>query len=313
MIIDLKSGNASDKPSRPTVLVLGNFDGVHKGHLRLIGEAVELSRKNGLDSAAWTFAEHPQLLLNAKKTEYLTDTSEKNIIFAKEGLDYAIYEDFALVKDMTPEDFVKNILIDSLDCRAAVCGFNFRFGKNGSGNAELLQTLMKAHNRDAVVIPPVYIDGGLVSSTAIRALIEDGKTEEASRLLGRPYSVTLPVVEGKRLGRTIGLPTINQSFPQSRIRPKNGIYACTCLIDGKVYRGVSNVGSRPTVNDDSSDVNCETHIIGYEGWLYGQSVTVSFYKRLRDEKRFPDLDLLKSAVENDVAACLDYFSKNEGI
>ncbi len=311
-ITDLKNRIQIEKCSSPLCLILGNFDGIHLGHLELIKRALSEGRKLGLKVGVWTFEEHPMNALLGKKNSYLTSTEEKNEIFAEYGLDYAIYEDFASVRNYNPEEFVDIILTQKLDCRLAVCGFNFRFGNNRKGTPELLSNLFKNTGRSVIIADAVCAEEGVISSTAIREAIESGETEKANRMLGRPYSVNLPVVHGKHLGRTIGIPTINQTFPADKVKLKNGIYVSSCLIDGKNYMGVSNVGFRPTVNDNPQDINCETHIIDYDGCLYGTNVKVSFFKKLRDEQRFDGVNELKEAIEKDIVSVREYFSKNQG-
>ena len=308
-IIDLKNGNKIDVTNEPLCLTLGNFDGVHEGHARLIDCALNEGRSLGIKTAAWTFAEHPMNTLGEKNVSYLTTAEEKDDLFAEKGLDYAIYEDFSRVKDFSPERFIEEILIDSFDCKTVVCGFNFKFGKNGQGTPEFLKKYMEERGRNAIIVPPVYKLNKIVSSTAVRFFVENGCMEEASELLGRPFSIKFPVLHGKKLGRSIGIPTINQNFPEDHIKPKNGIYACTCFIGDDIFLGVSNVGYRPTVNSDKQKVNCETHILNYNGWLYGKKIRVCFYKRLRDEVRFDSVEELKRAVEHDIASTVDYFSK----
>lgn len=309
-IIDLKKGKTVLCADKPLILALGNFDGVHSGHLELIRNAVEEGRKQGIKTAAWTFEEHPQNIISGRKiVSRLTFDDEKNEIFASAGLDYAIYESFSRVRNFSPERFIKEVLIEQNNCRTAFCGFNFSFGKNGEGTPDILKNLMQKYGGRAVVVPPVLRMNKIVSSTAVRFFVENGLMEEAAELLGRPYSINFPVLRGNRLGRTIGLPTINQSFPSDHIKPKNGIYCCTCYIGDDIFLGVANVGSRPTVNSDTHDVNCETHIINYNGWLYGKRIKLCFYKRLRDEKKFADLSELKNAVEHDKSAAIEYFSK----
>ncbi len=309
-IIDLKTLSEIKQPKTPLCLLLGNFDGVHEGHIQLIKNALEEGKRLGIKVGAWTFENHPLNTLSDKKSVfYLTTAEEKNEIFSEKGLDYAIYEDFEKVKNFEPAEFIEKILIDKFDCRSVICGFNFKFGKKGVGTPEFLKESMDKHGRSCIIVPPVFRMNKIVSSTAIRFFVENGLMEEAAELLGRPYSIKFPVLHGKKLGRSIGIPTINQNFPPQHIKPKNGIYACTCFIGDDIFLGVSNVGSRPTVNDNSSDINCETHIINYNGWLYGKKIKVCFYKRLRDEKHFSDIEELKFAVKKDIECAIDYFSQ----
>ena len=308
IIADLKNGGTKEGINEPLCLLVGNFDGVHEGHSKLAEVAVEEGRRLGIKVAAWTFIEHPLKVLN-NGVLILTDNREKNEIFAQKNIDYVIYEDFSKARNITPADFIKNVLIDKYDCRSIVCGFNFKFGKNGQGTPEFLKSEMERYGRRAVVVLPVYKMGKVVSSTEIRKYLEKGQLEEASQMLGRPYSIDLPVIHGKELGRTIGIPTVNQKFPDDKIKPKNGIYACKCYVDKKEYLGVANIGWRPTVNNDTGDIDCETHIIGYNGWLYGKNVKICFYKRLRDEKKFEGIEQLKRSIEKDIAETKRYFGE----
>jgi riboflavin kinase/FMN adenylyltransferase len=293
--------------SMQTVVALGSFDGIHEGHTALILRAVDYAKKHGIKSVVWTFSNDASELPGKKGVRILTTLEEKLSLIASLGVDFVVLENFSRVADYTPEKFVKEILICGCGAVCTICGFNFRFGKNGMGNCDTLRELM--YPRDCIVVPPVYKGGRLVSSSAIRLLIEAGEVEEAAILLGRPFSIKFLVVHGKQLGRKIGIPTINQNFPDGHIIPKNGIYACTVEIGIDIFLGVSNVGVRPTVEDGTCGVNCETHIINYNGWLYGKEIKVSFYKRLRDEIKFSNVDSLKVQINRDIDAAIDYFSK----
>ncbi len=306
-IVDLKTGKTVESLPGKCVLALGNFDGVHVGHAKLIKLAADAAKEKGLTPAVWTFDPDSLSRFGSGSAGRLLNRSDKEYVFASCGADHAVYEDFTRVRDMSPDEFVRDVLVGSLGCALAVCGFNFTFGRGGAGGPELLKKLMEGYGGGAVIVPPVKRNGEVVSSSSARSLIEEGRVDEARVLLGRPYSVTLPVKEGKKLGRTLGLPTVNQTFDGLYVRPGNGIYATSVCFDGKEYRGVTNVGSRPTVNPDPSDVNCETHIIGYDGWLYGNDVRISFFKKLRDEKKFADLDELKEAIELDEKKALAFF------
>ena len=221
---------------------------------------------------------------------------------------YTSYErHFSRVRDYMPDYFVNQLLRVDCNTKLAVCGFNFRFGKGGLGDCDTLCELMGSEN--CIVVPPVYRAGHLVSSSAIRLLISAGEMELAAELLTRPFFIDFPVVHGKQLGRTIGIPTINQEFPEGHVIPKNGIYACTVEIADDIFLGVANVGVRPTVDNGSEHINCETHIINYNGWLYGKNIKVSFYKRIRDEIKFPSVDELRAQIKRDIASAIDYFSK----
>ncbi len=306
-VIDLQKSQREESVSSPLSVALGNFDGVHIGHAALISRAVQYAKEHGIRSAVWTFSDAPSVIPNKSGAKLITSACEKLELFKSLGVDRVYLMPFEAVRDYSPERFVKEILIDECRAECAVCGFNFRFGKGGSGDSDALTHLMLP--RDCIVVPPVYVDGSLVSSSAVRALIEAGDVEAAAKLLGRRFFINQPVLEGKRLGRTIGLPTINQNFPDGHIIPKNGVYICEVEIDGREYVGVANVGVRPSVKNDTHKLNCETHIIGYEGELYGVNVKTSFCRRIRDEKRFESIEALGEQIRRDGEAAKEYFSK----
>lgn len=297
-------------PPRHAVLCLGNFDGVHIGHRVLVAETIRQKEllSAALDdvvSGAWFFDIHPSHLLSASPLPRITSTKEKLAYFAELGLEYAFLADFALLKDYEPREFVKDILCDLCHCVYAVCGYNFRFAKMALGDANALVSLMDGRGS---ILNCVTLDGISVSSSAVRALVTNGDTELAAQMLGRPFCFSAPVLHGKELGQTIGVPTINQHFPKEAVRPKNGIYVSRTWIDGTPYPSVSNIGHRPTF-DDGNTINCETHIIGYDGNLYGRELKVEFFKRLRGEIRFPSLDALKEQLSMDILSAKRYFEE----
>ena len=289
-------------PENGLTIALGSFDGVHLGHAALINRAVRNAHENHRASAVWTFSDDPSVIPGKRGMKAITTLDEKLGLIASLGVDFAILARFEDVCDLPPEEFAK-MLISDCAARAVVCGFNYSFGKNGAGKPETLKRIM---GDNCFIVDPVCVDGEIVSSRAIRALLEAGDTEGAARLLGHDFFIDFPVVHGKELGRTIGLPTINQNFPDGMLIPGEGIYAGRVIIAGKEYVGVSNVGTRPTV-DNSGRVNCETHIIGFDGWLYGERVRVGLSKRLRGEIKFPDVESLRAQIERDAKAAEEYF------
>ena len=291
-----------------TVLALGTFDGVHIAHRALFSRAKELKEKlGGALAGAWCFSDAPASYLKKESTPLLTPLDEKISLMLNSGLDFVAVGRFENFCNMEAEDFVKDILISRLGCTAAVCGFNHRFGRGASGDPMLLAKLLGGDR--VVTVDEIKYRGTSVSSSAIRRLITSGEIEDANAMLGRPYSLSAPVVEGKKLGRRLNFPTANQFFPKLTLPPKSGIYATVCIIDGKRYVGVSNVGIRPTITDgtDSHVFNCETYIVDFDGDIYGQSLTVEFHKRLRDEMRFPSVDELRSQIKKDTSAAINYF------
>ena len=286
-----------------SAVALGNFDGVHIGHAELIKHITE---RKDMYSCVYTFRRHPQSVLSENSAvKILTDNSQKEGILRSLDVDYLCFDEFSDVRYMSPTDFIDSVLIDKLNCGFAVCGYNYRFGKNGAGDSEFLKRYLNEKGIECTIVPPVTYGNLPVSSTKIRFLIENGDTETALNLLGRPYYLKLPVIHGMEIGRTIGIPTINQKIPPYSVCPKKGVYVCLTKIDGKEYPSVCNVGTKPTVN--GKDLLAETHIIDYSGFLYGKTVEVAFYKHLRDEKKFSDINELKRAIENDVESAKKYF------
>ncbi len=285
-------------------VALGNFDGVHRGHQELF-DASRLLCSEGVCTcaAAWTFT---TLAKPSFSAPYITDMAAKMQLFSDYKLDYAVFEDFESIRNLECEPFVFQYLLEKLKVGACVCGFNFRFGKGGAGDADTLSRLLSEKNVPCRVLSPVMRHGLVVSSSEVRRRITEGDMDGAYDLLGHPFSIKFPVVHGKALGHTLGIPTINQSFPRGHIIPKRGIYACTCYVSGEIFLGVANVGKRPTF-DDGESINCETHIINFSGDLYGKEIKVEFYKRLRDEKKFHSPEALCACIKEDIQATLDYF------
>ncbi len=296
-------------PDRPLAVALGNFDGVHRGHARLLTTVQKVASEiDGCVSAVWSFTTLAKDTgENRPVVPALTTTEEKLRLVAATGVQYAILEDFADMRSISADDFALSYLRERLHCAAVVCGFNFRFGRGGIGDAGHLASLLVDYGIAVTVVPPVFIGSRIASSTLIRAAVASGDMEQAAVLLGRPFSICFPVIYGNQLGRTIGLPTINQNFPEGHIIPRHGIYACVCTVGDRRYASVANVGVRPTVASGGI-VNCETHIMDYDGFLYGKSIRVEFYRRLRDEMKFANVAELKSAIQGDVQHARSYFA-----
>lgn len=298
IVTDLHSGKETviDENDR-LICAIGNFDGVHLGHMELISR-VSSKPDEYTKSAVWTFNEHPDVFRPGRKAEILTSIEQKAEIFCKNGIDLMITEDFQSVSDIPYDKFAAEILYEKCKIRNIVCGYNFRFGKGAVGNAASLSAIFSRLGAKTTIVPKKTIDGIDVSSTKIRAFISNGDMETAAKLLGRPFSISLPVINGNHIGRTIDFPTMNMSFPESAIIPRHGVYACTCTIDKERYNAIANIGTRPTVSS-IGNVNCETHVIGYSGDLYGKTITVEFHKFLRGEVKFNDLPSLKKQISID--------------
>lgn len=285
--------------SSECVVALGFFDGVHIGHAALLRAAEEEAQQKGLAFAVFTFSDCGDGTYKSGAPR-LTEWAERMELFRSFGVDYVYAAEFSSLKMLSPREFVFDILSARLHARAAFCGFNFRFGAKAAGNTDDLVRLMEEAGGTAFVLPAMTMNGEAVSSTAVRCALEEGDLFKANAMLGRPFSINFPVIHGKMLGRTIGVPTINQSFPDGFVVPKHGVYACLCTVDGVPHAAVSNVGVRPTV-ENNMNVNCESHILDFDGWLYGRRVQITFLHFLREERRFSSLDDLVSQIHLDVA------------
>ena len=281
-----------------SVITIGNFDGVHIGHRALMAATAEKAREMGLPSLVWTFKKHPRSVFDPSFKYVISDEDKINELSAT-GIDYYYAEDFERVKDLSPEEFVDEVLIGRFKAAHLICGYDFSFGKGGVGTPELLRKLLGEAGVGVTVMPAVLHDGEEVSSTRLRALIAEGNVERAADFLGRLYSFKLPVTEGLRIGRFLGSPTINQPLPPDEALPSFGVYAVFCDVKGTVYGGVANIGVRPTVTGGKASPTCETHIFGFNGTLYGEKVRVYLYKKLRAELKFGNLTALSAQIAKD--------------
>ncbi len=290
------------------VIALGNFDGVHRGHAALLRRAVAEAKALGVTSAALIFDRDPDnVFAGACVTPHLTDNESKAAVIRDLGIDEVIYIPFdAKTANLSPQAFVEKT-IGEFGAVMLVCGFHYRFGVGASGNADTLQRLCRQQGISCCVMEPVTEEGMLISSTKIRSLVRSGNMELAAKLLGRPFSVCGGVYHGKRLGVTLGFPTINQTLDDFSIVPMYGVYATRVEIDGKWHDAVTNVGVRPTV-EKTSAYNIETYIIDKDVDLYEQRVRVAFYKMLRPETKFPSVEALREAIRENVLQTKEYFS-----
>lgn len=303
IIINITDKEAGYSLCDTCVIALGNFDGVHIAHTALLSKTVAVAKERKTYSAVFTFSEHSEKILKSRNVLSITSLEEKLELFRKIGIDKVFLADFEKVRDYTPRRFADEILKEKINAEFVVCGYDFKFGVRGSGNSSDLTELM---NGNTFVMPPVMNGNEAVSSTLIRKVIETGDVEYARELLGRPYFIEFLVVHGKELGRSIGVPTINQNFPDGYVIPEKGVYACRVNTDMGEYIGVANVGVHPTVAT-SDKVNCETFIIDFDGSLYDKTIKVSFYKKLRDEIKFESLEALKAQIEKDIDKTRNYF------
>ncbi len=275
-----------------TAVALGYFDGIHIAHRYLIGLAAEYARQHGLETAIFTFTKNVKL---GHKGKDLFTQEQKIEQMKNLGVDLFYSPDFADFSQLTPRQFVENVLIKSMGAKAVFCGENFFFGKDRRGNVQVLKQLCDEFGLQFIQADTVHLDGETVSSSSVRTAIEAGDMEKATAMLGEPYSVQLEVVHGKQLGRTLGTPTINQIYPANMCTPKEGVYITSTVVDGVRYPSATGFGHRPTVNNDFNDT-CETYIKGFSGDLYGKVVKVEFHKFLFESRKFNSLDELKNMI-----------------
>ena len=292
------------KKGVPVVAVLGNFDGVHRGHQSLFVEAVRLAGELGAIPVLYTFSNHPANALAGRiVAPSITTNAERLEFFEKFGFELTVMDPFKpSTAALAPHDFIEHLLLETLGCVGIVCGFHYHFGARGGGDAALMQLACAELGIAASIMPPVLQDGRVISSTWIRECVLDGNVGRASMLMGHPYMLRATVVKGARLGTKLGVPTINQQFPEEKLRPALGVYYTNVAVDGKVYKGATNVGSRPTVAGQG--VNAETHIIDFDGDLYGREIEIQFLRKLRDERKFDNVEMLKLQLQKDIARCI---------
>ncbi len=281
--------------SSDTAVALGYFDGVHLGHRAVLGEAVRC-KSEGLVPTAFTFSSTPK---SEDANSQLTTYGEKIALLEKIGIEVLYILDFELVKDKSPEQFVREIINGVFRARKVFCGFNYRFGKHGAGGTNDLIRLCTNFGITAGVCAPVKKNGVVVSSTEIRRKLKNGDVEDANTLLGYDFGLKSKVIEGNHIGSSMDTPTINLTFDESIILPKFGVYASIVTVDGKRHAGVTNIGIKPTVSEGNAP-NCETWLPLWGGGdLYGKTVDVRLKKFIRPEQKFSSLGELKSAIKRD--------------
>lgn len=288
-------------PAVPRSVALGLFDGLHPGHRAVIAAAL---KAGGGRCAVYTF--RPGSVTTKAPNQQLCADDERRRILELAGVRELIEDDFAAVRDLSPEQFVDRILRDRLHAIAVTCGYNYRFGQGGAGDVALLEDLCRERHIALTVLPPVASGTLPISSTAIRQCLTAGDMAGVRRLLGRGWSLRLPVISGQHLGGQLGMPTINQPIPAGLALPRYGVYASSVEIGSETYIGVTNIGVRPTVGAPAP--LAETWIQNYSGNLYGQTVCVYPVQFLRPEQSFPSLTALHAQVQQDAVAAREVFA-----
>lgn len=293
------------RPLIAPAIALGNFDGVHLGHQRLLGAAVAASRALGGDAVAYTFDPHPAAVLApAKAPRLITSRARKLELLAETGISACVIEPFTReLAALAPEDFLQEILVEILDARHIVVGYDFTYGRDRAGNTETLRAFGAARGIAVEIIEPVEVAGVVVSSTRVRALVRDGAVAKARALLGRDFDVDGTVVRGDGRGARIGVPTANIAV-DSALLPAGGVYAVRAqILDGAsrspLLPGVANLGTNPTFVD-RAELSLEVHLLDTAVDLYGKTMRVCFVERLRGEQRFDGVDALVHQIHADI-------------
>jgi riboflavin kinase / FMN adenylyltransferase len=290
----------------PTAIALGNFDGIHCGHRQVI-EPVLAAREHAvlrLYATVVSFSPHPREFFSKQPLALLSPFEERIALLEQTGVDQLMVLPFDQeLADLSPQEFVAQILVEKLQAKHISVGKDFRFGHRRAGNADLLQQLAAAQGIEVTQVSLQTLDGERISSSAIRQALAQADIQTTAQLLGRPYRLIGKVVKGQQLGRTIGFPTANLQLPLNKLVPAQGVYGVRVsskdLNQGNAVNGVMNIGTRPTV--DGLTQTIEVHVLDWQGDLYGQELTVELLEFIRSEQRFPDLDALKQQISADCA------------
>lgn len=290
------------QPFEASTVAIGVFDGIHLGHQELIKAAVEDARRAGRPAIVFTFDRHPAELIDAVHAPpSITSPAQREALISRTGADHLVVARFDdRFRNLSPEAFLRFVLVGILGCRSVFIGPDFRFGRNQTGNAGYLAEAGSRLDFTVHVIPPVIVEGERVSSTRIRELIQQGNVERAGRLLGRPFSLEGTVIHGDHLGEKLGFPTANIEPCCRQVVPGDGVYAARVLWRGTPFPAACSIGVRPTVG--GSDLRVEVHLLDFHNDLYGERLEVEFLARLRGQEAFPSIEALVQQMHRDVDA-----------
>ena len=283
------------------IVTIGTFDGVHLGHQAIFSRMKEEARKTGGETVVITFFPHPRLVLyqDSVNLKFINTREKKIERLEKIGIDHLVIIPFTKeFAQNSSEQFITNYVVKYIHPAKFIIGYDHHFGKNREGNIALLERLKDKFGYAVEEVPPLYVDGEPVSSTRIRNLLHEGNVKDANRMLGYDYAITGEVVRGKALGRKIGYPTANLELPDEyKLIAANGVYACRVLIGNRTFKGMGNIGVRPTI--DHGNLTIEVNIFNFDEDIYGEKITIEFVDRLRDEKKFKDIEALKAQLAKD--------------
>lgn len=294
-------------PSTKTIITIGTFDGVHIGHKKILQKVVAEAKKNNLTSAVLTFFPHPRFILNQNSDLKLLNTiEEKKALLNSTGLDALLIHPFDQeFANLSPEQFVKKILVDQLKISKIIIGYDHRFGKNRAADINDLIQFGTKYNFEVEQISAQELNEIAISSTKIRTALSNGDISLANSYLGYPYSFSGKVIKGKQIGRTIGFPTANIEIQEPlKLLPKNGVYIVKCLVKNQEVNGIMNIGNRPTLNGTSQSI--EVHLLNFDEDIYGLEITVKMIDFIRNEQKFENLDQLKSQIQKDKIQAVNF-------
>jgi len=290
------------------VITLGKFDGVHRGHRKLIRRVVEIAREHDWQTAVFTFAVSPQVCMGARAPRMLMTNEERRDIIRDLDVDLLFECRFTKeMRDMEPEAFVRTLLLEKLHVQAVVMGDDFHFGKDRKGDAAVMEQLGRKYNFIVEVLPKEMDGSREISSTYIREELSQGHMEKIADLMGHPYFITGDIVHGRKLGHSLGFPTINQIPAPEKMTPPYGVYYSRTFVAGKVYQGISNIGVKPTVGGTATGL--ETYLFDCSLDLYGQRAKVELLSFRRPEQKFASIEELKLQMDRDIQAADIYFSR----
>ena len=288
---------------QPTVLTIGTFDGVHLGHQKIVERVVTTARQEGLLATVFTFFPHPRMVVQHDKGLKLIHTlEEKKQLLQQLGVDLLVVQPFnEAFAQLTAEEFVSTILVEHLNVKKVIIGYDHRFGRNRTANIDDMRLFGKKYGFAVEEISVQEVDEVSVSSTKIREALNKGDVTTAEHYLGTPYSLTGRVVHGLKLGRTLGYPTANiQVTEEYKLIPKDGVYAVYSYIDGRKVYGMMSIGKNPTIEGKGASI--EVYFFDFNGDLYDQKLTIEFVQYLREEQKFATIDLLKKQLPDDETA-----------
>ena len=291
----------------PTAIAIGKFDGIHRGHKEIFSNLFQ-AKKEGLKTAVFTFDPSPETFFSKKQIPELTTREEKRKLFEKMQIDYLVEYPFAqATADVLPRDYVTDFLLHKMNGKLIVAGTDVSFGKGGKGNEALLKSMAKEYHFRLVIIDKILRGQKEISSSYVREEVTNGNMELVEELLGTPYFISGIVEDGKKLGRTLGIPTANIYPSKEKLLPPNGVYFCNVFCEGITYQGVTNIGCRPTVQDGDR-MSVETYLLDFDGDLYGRELVVELLHFSRKEERFESVSDLSFCVKNDIRQAREYFA-----